>query len=347
MAAPRASWGLVATVAEPAPLVAAMAVHNIAQGAAEVHLYLDRPTPNIRKLLKKFRQVRITLCDAGYWHDGGRRGRPKNHLDRQITNANDAYRKSEVDWLLHCDADEFVSGPAPLGEALAALPETIDCARLRNVERCFVEGQPPEHIFDGVFRLPFGDLRKKVLSPLIYPNQMRYLDHGVTGYHVGKCLTRTGKGHTILIHEARAADADGRDFLVRPTLQGHRLLHYDGITPLHYQIKMMRHADVTGPESRPRWHKSRVQQVLRANALRDQPKPLELYLTSLRRVTRLQARLLTAFGHLYQAPELPLAAVRRLCPKAEVSEAEFDAILHRREAGLIEATGSEASIKKR
>ena len=46
-----ASWGVVAMVDEPAPLVAAFVGHHLGLGAAEVHVCLDRPNPAAQDLL--------------------------------------------------------------------------------------------------------------------------------------------------------------------------------------------------------------------------------------------------------------------------------------------------------
>ena len=51
-----ASWAVVATVDEPAPLVAAFVAHHLNEGAREVHLFLDKPDPETVALIGTIEQ---------------------------------------------------------------------------------------------------------------------------------------------------------------------------------------------------------------------------------------------------------------------------------------------------
>lgn len=328
------SWAVVATVSEPGPLVAAMAVHHISLGASEVHLYLDKPAPLVRSLLAGFPQVRIVACDDAYW----RGKRPDLNTARQVVNANRAYRKTEAEWLLHCDADEFVSGAAPVAEALAAVPEGMDCARVANCERIAIVGHEPADLFEGPFRFAIRSHRPNELGTKIYGETNRYLNHGLTGHRIGKMFTRTGRDHRVLIHRAGVPDQGKTVELPFVDLPDHVLLHYDGLTPTHYLMKMLRHMDVESATDRPTWPASRVAQVLEARRLKSDGPALIRFIEGLRSVTPEQAELLRQNGLLHETGLTPIVAVRALCPEAEVDAAGFDAVLRQREKDLLQGT---------
>ena len=81
-------WEVVATVAEPLPLLAAFAAHHLQIGAERVRLYLDTPDAGTVRALEAVSGCVVTACDDAYW--AARGGRPADHRDRQVRNAKDA-----------------------------------------------------------------------------------------------------------------------------------------------------------------------------------------------------------------------------------------------------------------
>jgi hypothetical protein len=291
-----------------------MALHHIRAGASEINLYLDRPAPRTMEMLRPFPQVRFTLCDDAYWQDD----RPEKVEARQVINATDAYRRTKTDWLLHCDADEFVGGRTPLAVALSKLAPTDMVARLQTAERVTVIGQKPRTFFDGPFRLCVLKDRKTAIS--IYGEMNDYLNAGVTGHSLGKVLVRTGQSFRLGLHYARPKGA-GQDVTVPDiTLPEHVLLHYDGLTSLHYLNKFIGLKRLKGTPKR------KLQaQVL--NDLSETPELLREFLNRLRSLSPEQADALRTRGLLIEDVVLPDTAVAEMCPEARIDPEAFDAKL--------------------
>ncbi|MDZ4393649.1 glycosyltransferase family 2 protein [Cypionkella sp.] len=216
-------WSVVATVSEPAPLVAAFVAACVVRGATEVHLYLDTPQPALEAALAGVPGCVLIRCDAAYWR-ALPEGRPWAPSDRQRYNLQGAYDNSRVDWLLHIDADEFLSRGGDVAAALAALPASCLVAQVPVVERVYLTAPDPDDIFDGVFRRP-NPLPLQAQVDAIDGAVAPFLRQGMTGYPSSKAFFRTGRGLQTDIHSARNVTlAD-----ISP-LQGWQLHHFDGLT---------------------------------------------------------------------------------------------------------------------
>lgn len=239
------SWAVVATVQEPAPLVAAFAAHWLALGAEEVHLFLDGPSPEVEAALTGRPGVRLVVCDAAFWATRRREGRPALVTGRQRFNANAVLREGRQAWLVHCDADEFLVPEAAIAGQLAMLGPGVDFARIGVKERLWLRHSAPQTIFDGVFRGPDprDGTRREGLDPALRPCLN---PHGMLGHAAGKSVVRRGAAVRMGIHfpepqgpklppqalEAWRAERGG-------TIAGW-LAHFDGLTPLHWVVKQLR-----------------------------------------------------------------------------------------------------------
>ena len=233
-------WGIVATVDEPLVLLAAFVAHHLSLGADRIYLYLDRANPETEAFFQAEPCVDIIVCDAAYWAGFG--NRPKVHVRRQLINARDAYDRADVDWLLHCDGDEFLLFKHDLRTELAALPGTALSMRVINTERVWLQGHPRTSIFSGARRHPFR--RQKGGGWDIYGASDLFLRQGILGYGAGKCFARTGKNLFPGIHSTKRRGADN---WVDHASSVHgwessagQLVHFDGLTPLHWQVKLLR-----------------------------------------------------------------------------------------------------------
>jgi hypothetical protein len=231
-----ASWAVVATVDEPPALVQAFVAWHLSLGASEVILCFDRADDPAADLLSDVPKVTVVRCDAAHWARLGKR-RPDKHQIRQVRNATDVYRRVTSDWLLHCDADEFLSPARPVAECLAQVYPWIDCAVVPVMERVFVAGGAAADVFGGMFRRPFSG--KSEAARDILGAGYDLTQRGLTGHAIGKAFTRVGRDLEVSIHRARADDADVRT----ETLQGLNLLQFDGLTRLHWVYKLLRKAD--------------------------------------------------------------------------------------------------------
>jgi len=193
-------WGLVATIKAPATDILDFAAYHLDRGAHRLYLCLDEPNPQVFPILKAHPKIRVTTCDDSYWKRVGKK-RPSKHQSRQTFNATRTYaRKAEVDWLIHIDVDEFLwpdtPPDAPIADILGALPDAIQCARIRPIESLSGDGTA----FKGF--VASGPDRAQITDRL-YPQFGRHVKGGFLSHLAGKLFVRTGMGDlTVKIHNA-------------------------------------------------------------------------------------------------------------------------------------------------
>lgn len=243
----RTSWAVVSTVAEPAELLYAFAAHYLLLGADEVRLFIDDANQKGLEELKSLKGVHLTICDDNYWENAGR-PRPLRQEARQIHNANLAYRECASDWLFFCDADEYLLPTMPIAKILSTVePETIQC-RPYMAERVFMKEQPQNDMFQGLLKRPIPQ-KPKVLES-VFGEMASFTTGGLLGHVIGKSFTRVGLPDIrIKLHMAVPGDPaeekrrrQAQDLPPGPRLQGVWLVHYDGLTPLHWKLKLLRYA---------------------------------------------------------------------------------------------------------
>lgn len=345
-------WIVHATVDEPAPLVCAFVAHHIALGAALVDLYLDRPAPAIVALLGHLPRVRLTLCDAAHWQAAGQAERPPSHVTRQLLNLQLAHQRMEQDWMLFCDADEFLVAPGGFAETLAQLPQEVRFARISVVERVQQAQVPQQGIFDGIFRRPLPDPAQVV--QIYGPAAAALLNKGLSGHAIGKSVLRRDIGKLRHgIHHPRPPhwDARKRGYLLHHPgwdicLPDVAIAHFDGLTPLQFLLKLLlKHVSVQGlapgvAGGVPNRSPGRVAQIAAVAASCSDPQALR----ALQDLLWLPPETETALRQIHGIAEIaldPAAAAVQLLPQAglDFRAPAFDASLRQQHAALIAATG--------
>jgi len=348
---PAATWSVVSTVAEPPSLLLAFAAHYLSIGASEVHLFLDDPGQPGIELLKAMPGVRLTICDAAYWKTSGKK-RPPRQEGRQIHNANVAYSEARSDWLFFCDADEYLLPVQPVGKLLGQLPETVIQCRPHMSERMFGPG-PQDSLFAGQIKRPIPT-KVAALSEAFGP-LAPFTTGGLLGHVIGKSFTRTGRSDIrIKIHMAVPKDPAVEMRMRKmkrlrpgPQLDGLWLVHYDGLTPLHWKLKLLRYAmeyrdllndGVEAPfAARPPARLRQIRHVYdRLDTQYDLSDLMPLLQPHDAAVDRLRAA-----GGLLDLPFDPVAAAmeRGVIHGLDFSAAEFDAVLRQRKAAEVDRYG--------
>lgn len=317
------TWAVVATVDEPSALIISFAAHYLALGAAEVHLFLDRPNPQAEAALAGLPRLRLTVCDAAYWAGVG--WRPLLHVGRQSHNAGRAYAATQADFLLHCDCDEFVRDGAALQAELAALPKEAAYLRLQMAERVQMVGQTGGGMFDGLFRLPMDAFY--LMGDQIYGADARFLKDGITGHRVGKAVVRSGLEVKMGLHKPDGQRPHGDS-------AAGRLLHFDGLTRLHFALKLLRRAMEPVTAGKPRHGRPRLAQIGAVQGAEVWP-----MVERLKTLTPEQARQLERAGHLDRRGFDPRGALAQFGLSPDLSSAGFDAELRARDAEFIAACG--------
>ncbi|MEX0368990.1 MAG: glycosyltransferase family 2 protein [Tateyamaria sp.] len=191
-----ATWGLSATILAPAQDILRFAAHHLELGAHRLYIYLDDDNRAAFDALKPHPKVRVQICDESHWARlGGKR--PEKHQVRQTRNATQAYaRRTEVDWLIHMDVDEFLVPDTPVSEMLSTLDARATSARVRPME--LLGGS------DDAYKafIPASGQRSKIVNAL-YPTFGPYLTGGFLSHVAGKLFVRTGLPDvTVRIHNA-------------------------------------------------------------------------------------------------------------------------------------------------
>lgn len=330
------TWGVAALADEPGSLVAAFAAFHLAQGAAEVHICLDRPNPEAQDLLQGVPGVFLHAAGADGWAFNGGGARPARHLARQKYHASRILAETGLDWLIHCDIDEFVL-PEPghrVAEVLSATAPEAAFVRIPVAERVSI-GAAGQGLFAGSYRLNWRGFRAQ--GPRIYDEaQMLLLHHGLAGHHIGKSATRAGLGLYSGIHQPmREYGGGGRD-LPSGATPGLRLLHYDGLTELHYALKMLRRALALRVKAPPHHAPHRLLQIEALAGARGSLAGIRAQWRATKQVSPQQAQALRDLGVLIDlAPGIAEAAGRVLGQAPDLSAAAFDQALLEREAELI------------
>lgn len=232
-----------ATVNEPSALLAAFAAHYLELGADLVHLHLDTPHPEAEAAFKNHSKIRITRCDSAYWARVRPIGRPIAHTIRQKVNARRTFAGLTFDWLLLCDADEYLVADQDVSTMLAAQPADLDFLRVGIAEKVLPPGLDPKTIFEGTFRLPQPD-GESWAAEIYGPSLATLLGRVVAGHDLGKSFLRRGGDFGLTLHWPIAKTA--KDNTPSPPrdpvgawLPDVYLAHYDALTPLSYLIKLL------------------------------------------------------------------------------------------------------------
>ena len=178
------TWGIASTILAPTRDILQFAAYHLAAGAHRIYIYLDAPNAEAYAHLDAHPKIRVTTCDDKYWKQR-KRDRPDTHQVRQTANATHAYnRRTEVDWLIHMDADEFLVADRPIADILAERPADPPATRIRPMEQ--LSGAP------SAFKafVPNGPDRARIIADL-YPTYGAYLKGGFLSHLAGKVFVRT------------------------------------------------------------------------------------------------------------------------------------------------------------
>lgn len=219
-------WGIVATIKAPARDVLDFVAYHLDLGADHIFIYLDAPTPRARIALERHQKVSAIFTSDAYWQRTKGR-RPIKHQVRQVVNATQAYElagDAGLDWLGHIDVDEFICPQGDFGAALAALPASVNVARIVPAEAMASDGLPdldPEAVYCKAWE--HDAERRTEIETRLYPTFGEYIAGGFVSHVHGKCFLRTGLGPlSFKIHRVmRGENKVGPDRI----LQGVDLCH--------------------------------------------------------------------------------------------------------------------------
>lgn len=200
-------WGVVSTIKAPVDEVLEFCAHHLELGAHRLFIYLDDDNQEAFRLLSDHPKIRPVLTDDAYWQKRGFKRREK-HQSRQFENAKQAYNRAsgQVDWLTHIDVDEFLWPERPLGDVLAELPASCQCARIRPWEALAIEDAAQTNTvqFKG---FTVAQPQRRQQTEAIYPDYGAHLNGGFLSHVAGKMIYRTGVDRLkVQIHNVWVGD---------------------------------------------------------------------------------------------------------------------------------------------
>lgn len=325
------TWAIVATVDEPPALVQAFVAWHLALGADAIFIYCDKPDDPVQGMLAHLPQVTVVPCDKAHWLRVGK-SRPHRHEVRQVRNARDAYARAGTDWVLHCDADEFLWAGIPVERTLIDASDQTDCVAVSVAERIHLEGAADDTIFAGVFRRPFREPAKR--GRRIFGPGFALSYRGLTGHAQGKAFVRTQRPLKLSIHRPQPARSDQDIALARADTADLELLHFEGLTPTFwiYKLARMAHALAKKDGMPPSPHRRKQADALIA----DPAGALALY-RRLKQVDRASANLLKQHRLWCEVDFDPRPAIERCFPgdPVDLSPAAVDLWLTQKKSRIL------------
>ncbi|WP_193743469.1 glycosyltransferase family 2 protein [Tateyamaria sp. ANG-S1] len=324
-------WGVVLTANEPVALVETNVRWHLATGAAAVHVFLDDPDDPAADVLSGIPGCKVQRCDEAYWRARRpNKGRPLSQMRRQTINANRAQNRCDLDWLFHIDADEFIWQDGDLADELASHGEPQTEVNLPVLERIFPKNTQST-LFEGAFRAS-SDLSPEEAEAALAPFT-GFMKRGQYSHGAGKSGVQVGAGLRLGVHNATRTGSAGRQRRAAKRVSSTaRLLHFDGMTPLHWLMKVLRYRQ-TPPEVQvvilqPHRAEQIAWMLENANTLQD----AQAAHRTLFAMTDARHAQLARFDLLHDIPFDPVRVIGPACP--DLSIAAFDADVLRRNPQL-------------
>lgn len=254
-----ARFTVVTVVKEDPSVILRFARHYARLGAERVLIHHDGPLdPAAARALGPDAfgddRIRLIVCDDAWWSriEGGRPG----VMNRRNTDIFTRLHRSgdwPGDWLLVCDADEFVIADGPLGPLLDLAPPEVDSILVPSAEAIWGPGEDIEAEFGSSwFRRPFpSDEAWERERRAFYGPIGRLFGRGLSGHPTGKSLTRRGAPvDRINLHWAARGGASISipAAEAHPGLAGLELAHFDAISMARWRRKFARRAKRFGQE---------------------------------------------------------------------------------------------------
>lgn len=234
------TWAVVMTVCEPQALVQTNVLWHLATGASAVHVYLDDSDDLAAAGLRGIAGCDVVLCTPAHWRTlNGRKGRPGSQMRRQTLNANAAQGVTAADWLFHIDADEFIWQDGDMRAELAALGRGRTELNLPVLERLFPAQGFADDIFAGAFRAS-SDLTEAD-ARVAFGEFAPFMKRGQYSHGAGKSAVAVGQGLRSGVHNATIRGQNRWKRAPKQVSRTARLLHFDGLTPLHWAMKSLRY----------------------------------------------------------------------------------------------------------
>ncbi len=178
-------------------------------------------------------------------------------------------------------------------------------------------------VFDGVLRMPARGKPRKVRK-VLNSSFARYTNRGICGHAWGKSIVRTGRGLKLGIHGPR--------HFAKPKMSYEPiavLAHFEGLTPLHWQLKLERYLQsglFAGTPKKENPLRHRVEQLNYVAACDADPDKVRELHDAIRLLSVEEFNRLAAHGLALPMPVDPMKAVDQYFPEmaSRLTVAAFD-----------------------
>jgi len=258
---------------EPVFLVDRFVQHYRALGANKVVIYWDGvPNPEKQSQLRALAPagfLQLIYCDDAFWASHGLEKANMMLDDVQEFCLTLEYGRCDTEWMLICDADEFLHSPVrPMPEFLADAPTEGRSLRIRHMEAFWgPDDTLSEPLGCSYFRERYllGPLTQP-LTRLLYGQYSVFSNRGMIGHNGGKYLLRCGLEHVTI--GTTLAWIDGKDIgtwahaLPKPDSRMF-FAHYDAVSEERWVEKWRRRISNERPSDKMGPTRVRQQQLIK------------------------------------------------------------------------------------
>jgi hypothetical protein len=297
-----ASFSTVSLMRETPDVVRRFAAYYRDAGADETLVYHDGPLPPELAALEVPGLV-LVACDDVFW-EALAGGRADGLEDRQSAIAQAGLARCRSDWLLVCDADEFVFGDRRIPDFLDRIPASVDAVSVPTAEAVWGPGDDLSVPFGSThFRLKWrSDKLWKGLRRLVYGEVAPHLNSGLAGHVSGKEFLRAGRSYSWIRNHSAQRDGVGITrpaASIDPALAGMYVGHFDAIGLARWTEKWRRRVERdTLARNMSETRTSQMQLI--ADRLRGGDGPARALFRRLYGLTRAQYALLALLGYAFR-----------------------------------------------
>ena len=235
---------------------------------------------------------------------------------------------------IYCD--EYLRGDVT--RDLRAQPEAVDFLRIPVAERVLLPDHIQTGLFDGIFRRPIPYFSE--VGEGLYGKDAVYYKDGMTGHSIGKSALRVGRDLAVSIHGPLPKLPDRPDYKVTEGKAKYvELLHFDGMTPLHYALKLLRRIAEPPSPGTPRHGAPRIAQFEKMARIASKPETVMTVVDRLKRLRPRQLRALRETDFLSEKVFDVTDALAALGLSADLSCVRFDQDLRTRDRDFIAQMG--------
>lgn len=241
-----ASFSVVALMKEEAGVIRRFVDYYHRLGAQRIFILHDGPiaplaADGITPAALAGQGVELMSCDDAFWQR--ETGAVPAHLEHRLRAAFAlGHARNPSDWLLVCDADEFVIDRMPLAAFLDRIPAGVDSVVIPPAEAVWGPGEDIDTPFGSTwFRRP--GLEGRFGKYIVYGPLGVLFRRGLLGHALGKQFVRRG-ARFDLIHQHFAYQDGKRTSVpaarIHPDLAVVELAHFDAISYARWYEKFRR-----------------------------------------------------------------------------------------------------------